>query len=87
MVFDRNIASDEREVVDAFVAFLWSEKAQRIFGKYGFRSVEDRLNDANPMFGTIQDPFMIEDLGGWTRAKREIIDSVWKDRILKELGR
>ncbi|MFZ2444838.1 MAG: substrate-binding domain-containing protein [Syntrophobacteraceae bacterium] len=87
VVFDRNIAPAERDLVDGFVAFLWTEKAQRIFIEYGFRSVDDRLNDANPAFGRIDDPFGVEDLGGWTRAKREIIDAVWKDRILKELGR
>ena len=86
VVIDRNIAPDERELVDAFINFLWSEKAQREFVKFGFRSVDDRLNDANPMFGKIPDPFLIEDFGGWTQAKRQIVDAIWKNRVLKELG-
>ncbi len=29
--------------------------------------------------------FRIADLGGWKRAKKEIVDAVWKDRVLAEL--
>ncbi len=82
---DRNIARRERELVDAFAAFLWSEEAQRIFVRYGFRSVNEPLNEENPAFGTIADPFRIADLGGWKRAKEEIVDSVWKNRVLEEM--
>ncbi len=87
VVVDRNIAPGERELVDAFANFLWSEKAQRIFVKYGFRSVDESLNLENPDFGKIPDPFLIEDLGGWSVARSEIIDGVWKNRVLKELKR
>ena len=45
--------------------FLWSEEAQRIFVKYGFRSATEALNAANPGFGRIADPFRIADFGGW----------------------
>jgi sulfate transport system substrate-binding protein len=82
---DRNIAAEERERINAFVAFLWSETAQRIFVKYGFRSVEERLNESNPAFGKIADPFLIDEFGGWERADAEIVEGVWKNRVLKEL--
>src|SRR5688572_27452969 len=78
----RNIEPEDRALVDAFVAFLWSEPAQRIFVEHGFRSVDDRLNAENPNFGKITDPFLIEDFGGWQQAKREIVDSIWKNRVL-----
>jgi sulfate/thiosulfate transport system substrate-binding protein len=84
---ERNIDPQDRELADAFVAFLWSEPAQRIFVEHGFRSVDDRLNAGNPNFGKITDPFLISDFGGWKRAKSEIVDSIWKNRILKELGK
>lgn len=83
----RNVAPGERELVDGFVAFLWSEEGQRVFVKYGFRSVDENLNAANTEFGKIEDPFLIEDYGGWKRAKKEIVDAVWKNRVLKELGK
>jgi sulfate/thiosulfate-binding protein len=82
----RNIAPRERDLIDAFAAFLWSETAQRIFVEYGFRSVTDSLNKS-ATFVAIADPFRVDDLGGWERAKREIVDAVWRDRVLTELGR
>jgi len=87
VVIERNVAAEERELVDAFAAFLWSEHAQRLFVEYGFRSVDERLNNADSVFGTIADPFLIDDFGGWRRAKDEIVDGVWKNQILEELRR
>ncbi len=85
LLLDHNIAPGERELVEAFANFMWSEKAQRIFVNYGFRSVDESLNLENPEFGKIQDPFLIEDLGGWPEAKKRIIDGIWKNRVLKDL--
>lgn len=82
---DRNIPRREADLVDAFARFLFSEDAQKIFVRYGFRSVMDPLNAANPDFGRIEDPFRITDLGGWQRAKAEIVDSIWKKRVLEEI--
>jgi len=84
---ERNIDPDERELIRAFVEYLWSETAQRLFVENGFRSVDERLNTENPAFGRIEDPFLIKDFGGWTAAKREIIDRIWKNKVLTELGR
>src|SRR5262249_24517764 len=83
VVLDRNIAAEARERTNAFVAFLWSETAQRIFVEYGFRSMEERLNESNPAFGKIADPFLIDDFGGWERADAEIVERVWKNRVLE----
>jgi sulfate/thiosulfate transport system substrate-binding protein len=87
VVLDRNITPEQRDLIDAFVAFLWSEQAQQIFVEYGFRSVDEALNAANPDFGVIPAPFVVADLGGWAQAKREIVDDVWRARVLPELGR
>jgi sulfate/thiosulfate transport system substrate-binding protein len=81
---DRNTSDKERDLIDAFERFLWTEDAQRIFVRFGFRSVIERLNQANPAFERIEDPFRIEDLGGWKRAKLEIVDAIWKNRVLTE---
>jgi ABC-type sulfate transport system substrate-binding protein len=51
---ERNIDPDERELIRAFVEYLWSETAQRIFVEDGFRSVDERLNTENPAFGRIE---------------------------------
>lgn len=87
VILDKNIAPSERPLIDALVAFLWSERAQALFVQHGFRSVDERLNAANPHFGVIRDPFLVRDLGGWTQVKKEIVDGIWKDRVLKEVGR
>jgi sulfate transport system substrate-binding protein len=87
VVIDRNVPAADRDLVDAFVQFLWSDVAQRIFVEHGFRSVVEQLDSANPRFGAIADPFTIDDLGGWSDAKPDIIEAIWKQRVLAELGR
>jgi sulfate/thiosulfate-binding protein len=82
VVVDRNIRPAERPLIARFVRFLWSEQAQRLFVKYGFRSAREEWNADNASFGRIEDPFRISDFGGWRRARREIVDRVWKKRVL-----
>jgi sulfate/thiosulfate-binding protein len=84
VVVERNIRPRERALIERFVRFLWSEEAQRIFVKFGFRSAREDWNAANPAFGTIADPFRIADFGGWRKARREIVDAVWKERVMKQ---
>jgi sulfate/thiosulfate transport system substrate-binding protein len=87
VVVDKNVAAGDRALVGALVEFLWSEPAQRLFVGHGFRSVREELNRENPGFGRIEDPFLVRDFGGWDRVKREIVDGIWKRRVLPELGR
>jgi sulfate/thiosulfate-binding protein len=83
VIVDRNVQSWEREVVEAFVSFLWSEAAQEAFTRYYFRAVTDEsLNQAVPEFDEVERPFTVHDLGGWGRAYPEIIE-VWEERILE----
>ena len=85
VLVDRNLKGGDRALVEELAAFLWSEAAQRIFVKFGFRSVDDRLNAENPAFGRIAEPFFVRDFGGWKKAKAEIIDGVWRDRVMKNI--
>lgn len=87
VVVDKNIPAEDKDLVNAFVDFLWSDTAQEIFVSYGFRSVDEALNQANTGFGVIQDPFTVSDLGGWPAAKEAIIDGVWKTKVLTEIGK
>jgi sulfate transport system substrate-binding protein len=87
VILDKNVTPSDRPLIDALVAFLWSEPAQRLFVGYGFRSVDERLNGANPHFGAIRDPFLVRDFGGWDKVKKEIVDGIWKDRVLKAVGK
>jgi sulfate/thiosulfate transport system substrate-binding protein len=85
VIVPRNIAPAERQVVNAFRDFLWSDQSQRIFVQYGYRSVREPLNSENPHFGDIPDLFTIADFGGWDKAKRDIVDGVWKRQVLTHL--
>jgi sulfate/thiosulfate-binding protein len=87
VVLHRNVSHAEHRVVDAFVEFLYSERGQRLFVQEGFRSVDERLDAGNTNFGNIADPFLIKDFGGWSRAKKDIVDDVWKKQVLKQLGK
>ncbi len=86
VVIERNVDPQERDLIDAFVEFLWSPQAQRLFVEYGFRSIDPTNDGANPLFGTIADPFLVSDLGGWERVKVWIIDDIWRDRVLPEVN-
>ncbi|HYM82153.1 MAG TPA: substrate-binding domain-containing protein [Candidatus Limnocylindria bacterium] len=82
----RNVSASERELVDSLASFMWSEPAQQMFVRNGFRSVNEALVEADTTYKRIEDPFLIGDWGGWARAKREIVEGVWRARVLKELG-
>jgi sulfate/thiosulfate-binding protein len=84
VVVERNVRREDRAAVDALARFLWSEEAQRLFVERGFRSVDEALND-NPSFGRVEEPFFASDFGGWRRAKREIVDGIWKERVERRI--
>lgn len=86
IAIDRNISPEERPLVETFLDFLRTEEAQRIFVEYGFRSITDPGLDAeNRYFSKIPHPFTVDDLGGWPRAYSEIVEGLWRERILEEV--
>jgi sulfate transport system substrate-binding protein len=87
VLVEKNVTEADRPLVDAFVRYLWTEDGQRIFVRYGFRSVREEWNGTEGGFGRIEDPFRISDLGGWAPAKKTIVDGVWKARVLPEVRR
>jgi sulfate transport system substrate-binding protein len=84
VVIDRNVAADERPVVNAFMQYLWSDEAQRAFVEYHFRSItNESLNETNKEFADIKMPFTVSDLGGWSKAYPEIIEHIFRDQVQK----
>ena len=83
VLIDKNVADDERPVLDAFMQYLWSDEAQQAFVKYHFRAVtNDAFNDANNEFARIELPFTVGDLfQGWERAYPDVIDGVWRNQV------
>ena len=85
VVIDKNIAANKRQVVDAFMEYLWSDEAQQAFVKYHFySSTNDALNQANSKFGHIEIPFTIEYFGGWNRAYPDVIEKVFRDQVQRK---
>ena len=84
VVIDRNVAATDRQVIDAFVQYLWTEEAQRAFVKSNFRaSTNDALNQENKELATIKYPFTVDYFGGWEKAYPEIIENIFRDQVQK----
>jgi sulfate/thiosulfate-binding protein len=83
VVIDKNVPTQDRPLIDAFMQYLWSDEAQQAFVKYHFRSVtHEEFNDANKEFAHVELPFTVGDLfGGWQRAYPEVIDGVWRKQV------
>lgn len=56
-----------KEVVEAFIDFLFAQEAQEIFAKYGLRSPDPIVAEATQdQYPPVEDIFTIEYFGGWT---------------------
>lgn len=87
VVLRRNVRAEEFELVNGLIHYLWSPQAQRLLVAAGFRSIDERLNAMNPHLAAIPDPFLVSSFGGWNRAKADVVDRVWKNGVLHQLGR
>jgi sulfate transport system substrate-binding protein len=85
VVIDKNVNAQKRQVIDAFMQYLWSDEAQQAFVKFHFYSTtNDAFNQANTEFGHIQNPFTIDYFGGWDKAYPEIIEGVFRDKVQRK---
>jgi sulfate/thiosulfate transport system substrate-binding protein len=82
VVIDKNVSSDKRQIVDAFMQYLWDDQAQQAFVKFHFYSAtNETFNQANTGFGRIEMPLTIEDFGGWDRAYPEVIEKIFRVQV------
>ncbi|GAF06071.1 sulfate and thiosulfate binding protein CysP [Paenibacillus pini JCM 16418] len=59
-----------RKVAEAFIDYLWSEEAQRIFADHGFRPVNEKvLSEKKEQYIDPPGLFDIQYLGGWSKVK------------------
>ena len=85
VVIDKNVTGNKRQVIDAFMQYLWSDEAQQAFVKYHFYSVtNDAFNQANAEFAHIEMPFTIEYFGGWDKAYADVIERVFRDQVQRK---
>ncbi|MEP6947544.1 MAG: substrate-binding domain-containing protein [Acidobacteriota bacterium] len=82
VMVDRELDSNTRPVVEAFIRFLWSDEAQAAFVKYQFHSVSNEtLNADHSEFAKIAQPFDVTKFGGWDRAYPDIIEHIFRDQV------
>jgi sulfate/thiosulfate transport system substrate-binding protein len=82
VVIDKNVGSDKRQIVAAFMQYLWSDEAQQAFVKYHFYSTtNEAFNQANTGFGHVEFPLTIEYFGGWDKAYPEVIEKIFRDQV------
>ena len=85
VVIDKNVSSDKRQVIDAFMQYLWSDEAQQAFVKFHFYSTtNEAFNQVNTGFGRIELPITIDYFGGWDKAYPEMIEKVFRDQVQRK---
>jgi sulfate/thiosulfate transport system substrate-binding protein len=76
-----------REVAEAFFAFMLSDEGQAILAEFGFRPVNPDLKVAElpPLPPEL---FTIRDLGGWPEVKKTVFDAggVWATSFTRRAG-
>ena len=81
------VTSDAPEQAAAFLDYIRSPEAQRVFGKAGYRPVNESLADEF-QFPMPVDLFTIQDVGGWDEVQKKFFDR--EDGIMagiqKEVG-
>ncbi|TVX98244.1 sulfate ABC transporter substrate-binding protein [Cohnella terricola] len=62
-----------REAADAFVQYLYSKDAQKLFAKYGFRPVDEGLSkELQAQYPMPAELFTIDYLGGWDEVRKTL---------------
>lgn len=88
-LIDKNVDKHKnRSVVEAFIAFVHTAGAQRLFAQYGLRPVVDEVApEFKDKFPVPPYLFDTEYLGGWDKVQTEIYgkDGIWT-KIIEELA-
>lgn len=77
VLVDANLTAAERPAAKAFIHYLLSEAGQASFTRYQLRPA----NLESPAFPALAGPFTIQEVGGWSRAYSEIIETLWQSEI------
>jgi sulfate/thiosulfate transport system substrate-binding protein len=78
------VTKDAPEQATAFIDYIRSEEAQRVFAKAGYRPVVNGLGDEF-QFPLPPSLFTIDDLGGWPEVQEKYFDR--EDGIMAEIQR
>lgn len=81
-IVDRNVKPNDRDLIESFRNYLWSEDAQKAFVKFHFRSTTDeKLNDEDKSLAKIEMPFTVEYFGGWSKAYPDVIEKIFRQEV------
>lgn len=62
-----------RDIAEAFIAYLHSEEAQRVFASQGFRAADAAISESfAAQYPVPEDLFTIEYLGGWKQVREQL---------------
>jgi sulfate/thiosulfate transport system substrate-binding protein len=67
------VTTDAKPQAKAFLAWLHTDAAQKIYAKHGYRPVVQGLVDSK-QFPTPKQLFTIDDLGGWSKVNQDFFD-------------
>lgn len=78
-----------RKAVEAFIAYLFTPEAQKIFADNGLRSIDDGVaKETASRFPAVPNLFTIADLGGWKEVTPKYFgDSGIYTTVIAEVGR
>jgi ABC-type sulfate transport system substrate-binding protein len=77
VVVDDNVIAGERPMAQAFIDYLLSDAGQEAFSRYYLRPEELE----GEKFPGIEQPFTVDDLGGWSQAYTELVGGLWQTEI------
>jgi ABC-type sulfate transport system substrate-binding protein len=77
VIIDDNVTASERPVAQAFIDFLLSSPGQEILSRYHLRSPECE----SERLPSLAQPFTVNELGGWSQAYTDLIETLWQTQI------
>ncbi len=89
-LIDKNVNKHQtRKIAEAFLEFVHSKEAQRLYAQYGLRPVNEEVaREFTAKYPAPKYLFNINYLGGWNQVENDIYgkNGVWT-KIIEELGR
>jgi sulfate transport system substrate-binding protein len=89
-LIDKNVNKHQtRNIAEAFLEFVHSKEAQRLYAQYGLRPVNEEVaREFTAKYPAPKYLFNINYLGGWNQVENDIYgkNGVWT-KIIEELGR
>lgn len=77
VIVDANVTHAERPAAEAFIRFLLSDAGQQAFAEYHLRPAHAERDAFPPLV----ESFSVDELGGWSRAYADLVETLWQMEI------